>query len=95
MRDKILVMNRICALIIFSIISLTEVLGSPQDYGRDYSVRESDGSTPPIWFILAIVGGGWIGSKIFKRDSEDESKGCLGAIVGAIAAFAIIYFINQ
>lgn len=59
--------------------STIEILASPQDYGRDYSMRENDTSAPLVFIILigVVLWGGYklLCSGVSKLDDSNKKRG--------------------
>lgn len=91
--------NRLLLVIYTIIFFAAELLAGPQDHGRDYSVEDSDSSNVPFWFIIVTIGAGILGFNLLKNATKDkkneDSNGCIGAIIGVVVVFVIIYLLNH
>ena len=56
-------MRRITSFTIISIIPILKIFASYSDYGRDYTMRESNSDTP-LWFVIAVIVGIYVVSKL-------------------------------
>lgn len=55
-------MRRITSFTIISIIPILKIFASYSDYGKDYTMRESNSDTP-LWFAIAVIVGIYV---VFK-----------------------------
>jgi len=89
-------MRKIPLVSVLFLTAALNLIADPSDYGRDYSMKDGDSSSAPIWFIALIIIVGYIAYNIFKKDDNSKSgSGCLAAIIGVIIVFALIYIVNH
>lgn len=78
------------------VLSITIVLADPSVYGRDYTLRDGDSSSGPIWFLIVLVLVGTGAYNAFKKNEDDTNgKGCLASIIAVIIAFFIFAMIAR
>ena len=89
-------MKKILACCLCSFLSITNVIAGRDDYGRDYSIRDGDSSSAPIWFFIILAFIAYCAYNAFKKDEDDNSgRGCLASVIAFIIAFIIFAMIAR